>query len=114
MKTKLTKLSAEFLESEQASGIILILCMITSIAIANSFFGKGYVDFWHSGLGIENGGIALPALLHFLFNRRTGTQRGIGISVATDISFALGVLASRFSNAVKNGSSSWVIRTRLW
>ena len=145
MKTRLTKLFVEFLESEQASGIILILCTITSIAISNSFFGKGYVDFWHTAIGMEFGGIALrysiehwindglmmifflligleierelyigelsdikhatlpvfaaiggmalPALLHFLFNRGTGTQSGIGIPVATDIAFALGALA---------------------
>ena len=145
MKTKLTKLFVEFLESEQASGIILILCTVASITIANSYFGKGYLDFWHIKIGLELGGIALkytvehwindglmaifflligleierelyigelsdrknallpvfaavggmalPALLHFVFNRGTGTQGGIGIPMATDIAFALGALA---------------------
>jgi NhaA family Na+:H+ antiporter len=145
MKTKLTKLFVEFLESEQASGIILILCTVISIVIANSYFGKGYSDFWHTKIGFDIGGIALkyslehwindglmaifflligleierelyigelsnlknatlpifaaiggmatPALLHFLFNRGTETQAGVGIPMATDIAFALGVLA---------------------
>ena len=145
MKTRLTNLFVEFLESEQASGIILILCTVTSIIIANSYFGKGYSDFWCTKVGFEIGGIALkysvghwindglmaifflligleierefyigelsnlknatlpifaaiggmamPALLHFLFNRGTGTQGGIGIPMATDIAFSLGVLA---------------------
>ena len=145
MKTRLTNLFVEFLESEQASGIILILCTVTSIIIANSYFGKGYLDFWSIKVGFEIGGIALkcsvghwindglmaifflligleierelyigelsalknatlpifaaiggmamPALLHFLFNRGTGTQGGIGIPMATDIAFSLGVLA---------------------
>ncbi|MBI5082436.1 MAG: Na+/H+ antiporter NhaA [Chloroflexi bacterium] len=145
MKTKLTKLFVEFFESEQASGVILILCTITSILIANSYFGKGYADFWHTKVGFELGGIVLqysvehwindglmtifflligleierelyvgelsdlknatlpvfaaiggmvtPALLHFLFNRGTETQAGAGIPMATDIAFALGVLA---------------------
>lgn len=142
---KLTKLFMEFFNSEQASGIILILCTITSIIVANSPFGKEYLDFWHTKVGFEAsgitlkysvehwindglmaifflligleierelyigelsdlknatlpvfaaiGGMATPALLHFLFNHGTVTQAGVGIPMATDIAFALGVLA---------------------
>jgi NhaA family Na+:H+ antiporter len=145
MKTKLTELFVEFSKSEQASGIILILCTVTSIVIANSYFGKGYSEFWHTKIGFDMGsialkysvehwindglmaifflligleierelhvgelsdlknarlpifaavgGMAIPALLHFVFNQGTATQGGIGIPMATDIAFALGVLA---------------------
>ena len=145
MNKKLTKLFMEFFYSEQSSGVILILCTLTAIVIANSPFGKGFLDFWHMKLGFETGGVALnqslehwvndglmaifflligleiereiyvgelsdlksaslpivaaiggmamPALLYFLLNRGTETQGGIGIPMATDIAFALGVLA---------------------
>jgi NhaA family Na+:H+ antiporter len=39
------------------------------------------------------GGMLAPALIHFAFNAGTETQAGIGIPMATDIAFALGILA---------------------
>lgn len=142
---KLTKLFTEFFESEQSSGVLLILATLTSILIANSPFGRGYLDFWQAKIGFEwsgfvlsqsvedwindglmavfflligleiereiyagelsslksaslpmlaaAGGMAFPALFYFLFNRSTEFQNGIGIPMATDIAFALGVLA---------------------
>ena len=39
------------------------------------------------------GGIVVPAGIHFAFNGGTPTQPGVGIPMATDIAFALGILS---------------------
>ncbi|RSZ60881.1 Na+/H+ antiporter NhaA [Massilia atriviolacea] len=127
----------EFFASSKAGGIVLIVCTLLSLALANSAFGSDYLAFWHlklAGLSVEHwindalmaifflliglelerelyngelsnfknallpivaavGGICVPALIHFGFNSGSPKQAGIGIPMATDIAFALGVLA---------------------
>ena len=127
----------QFTHSGKAGAVLLILCTLASLLIANSTLGEGYLAFWHqyvAGLSIEHwvndalmaifflliglelerelyngelsdirnamlpimaaaGGIAVPALIHFMLNGGTPTQAGIGIPMATDIAFALGVLS---------------------
>src|SRR5574338_557012 len=68
MKTQLTRLFSEFFGSEQASGIILILCTMTSIVIANSHLGNGYLDFWHTRVGLETGSLALKYSIEHWIN----------------------------------------------
>ena len=137
VQRKLSRSFQAFFKSEKAGGIILIVCTIVSLILANSMIGPSYLAFWHAhigGMSIEHwvndglmaifflliglelerelyngelsslknallpifaavGGIAVPALIHLFFNYGTDTQAGIGIPMATDIAFALGVLA---------------------
>lgn len=136
-KIKLTDSFKEFFENEKSAGIMLIICSIISLIVANSIFSDAYLGFWKTSVGgltvsywvndglmaifflliglelkrelykgelsdFRNallpifaafGGIALPALFHFGFNSGTPTQAGIGIPMATDIAFALSILA---------------------
>ena len=137
VQRKLSKTFKEFFDSEKSSGILLIICTVISLVIANSILGENYQKVWHvyvGGLSLEHwindalmaifflliglelerelyngelsnfrnallpifaaiGGIIVPALIHFVLNGGTVTQAGIGIPMATDIAFALGVLA---------------------
>ncbi|HSQ76928.1 MAG TPA: Na+/H+ antiporter NhaA, partial [Bacteroidota bacterium] len=133
----MTQLFLEFFKTEKASGLVLIVCTVISLTLANSSLASWYSSIWQLpflgqdvsywindglmavfflliGLEIEReiyvgelsqprkallpivaaaGGMLVPALLHFSVNAGTITQRGMGIPMATDIAFALGVLA---------------------
>ncbi len=41
----------DFLANEQASSVILILCTIASLIVANTAFGPDYIGFWHGHIG---------------------------------------------------------------
>lgn len=142
---ELTKLFRDFFNSEKIGGIILLVCTILSLIIANSAFGDTYTHFWHSyvdlsfasinlnysvehwindglmtiffllvGLEIERelykgelaqiknailpvgaavGGMIIPAGIYFLIAYNSPDKSGFGIPMATDIAFALGMLA---------------------
>ena len=127
----------DFFESGKSSAIVLIVCTVVSLLLANSSIGPDYLSLWQiyvGGLSVEHwindglmavfflliglelerelysgelsslrnallpmvaaiGGLCSPALIHFALNRGTPTQAGLGIPMATDIAFALGVLA---------------------
>ncbi|MBK9064010.1 MAG: Na+/H+ antiporter NhaA [Acidobacteria bacterium] len=135
----------EFLRSEAASGVLLLVAAVAAIALANSPFAGAYshathlpiqfgegswrvdstlshaindglmaVFFLVVGLEIKRefltgelsgkgaailpvaaacGGAAVPALIYAAFNAGTPAAHGWGIPMATDIAFAVGVLA---------------------
>lgn len=137
MEKKQVGFLKRIVEDEKSGGIILILCTIISLLIANSAFQEGYLHFWHlplAGLSLELwindglmaifflmiglelkrevfvgefshprnailpvaaalGGMIVPVAFFLFFNGGLPTQSGLGIPMATDIAFALGVLS---------------------
>lgn len=67
-RIRLSKLFIEFFESEQSSGILLILCTLSSIVLANSFLGRTYSDLWHIKIGFEMVGIKLKYSIEHWIN----------------------------------------------
>lgn len=51
---KVTRLFKDFIESEKAGGIILIICTLLSLLAANSSFGESYMHFWHQNIGTHS------------------------------------------------------------
>jgi Na+:H+ antiporter, NhaA family len=136
-QNKLTETFLRFFESGKSSGILLIVCTLISLVLANSRIGNSYLHAWHTvflGLSIEGwindglmavfflmiglelerelyngelahfrtalfpaiaalGGVCVPVLIHLHFNSSTPFRLGFAIPMATDIAFALGVLA---------------------
>ena len=53
----LTSLLSRFLKSESKAGIILMICTVVSLLIANSAFSEQYTHFWHikiAGMSLEH------------------------------------------------------------
>lgn len=48
---KPSTLFVEFFESEKAGGILLIICTIVSLVLANSFLQQGYLQLWNMEMG---------------------------------------------------------------
>lgn len=127
----------KFFKDEKSGGLVLIVCTLLSLIIANSALKMQYAGFWHTQIGFLNieqwindalmavfflmiglelvrerylgefanprnailpviaalGGMLVPAGFYLLFNYGLPTQSGIGIPMATDIAFALGILS---------------------
>ncbi|MDQ3712655.1 MAG: Na+/H+ antiporter NhaA [Acidobacteriota bacterium] len=76
-------------------GLMAIFFLFIGLELERELYVGELSDFKNALLPIfaALGGLCLPALIHFIFNNGTETQAGIGIPMATDIAFALGVLA---------------------
>lgn len=57
VQRKLTKTFKDFYDSEKSSGVVLIVCTLVSLLLANSSIGENYLRLWHfyvAGLSIEH------------------------------------------------------------
>lgn len=143
---RLTRPLARFLHIESLGGIVLLICAVAALVLANSPAAEAYHKFWHTHVAIEIGGATVGGELgHFFVNDVLMTifffvvgleikrelavgelseprkaalpviaalggmivpagiylalmqgrpgERGWGIPMATDIAFAVGVLA---------------------
>jgi len=76
-------------------GLMAIFFLLIGLELERELYSGELSNFKNALLPIfaALGGMGAPALIHFSFNTGTTTQAGIGIPMATDIAFALGVLA---------------------
>ena len=54
-----TRLFRLFFESEKVGGVLLLLCTILSLIIANSGWGNAYTEFWHIKINLSFAGLHL-------------------------------------------------------
>jgi len=76
-------------------GLMAIFFLLIGLEIEREVYAGELSNLKNASLPIfaAIGGMAIPALIHFTLNRGTVTQAGVGIPMATDIAFALGILA---------------------
>ena len=76
-------------------GLMAMFFLLIGLELERELYNGELAHFKNALLPIVAaiGGMAVPALIHFLVNAGTSTRAGIGIPMATDIAFALGVLA---------------------
>ncbi|MDF0666012.1 MAG: Na+/H+ antiporter NhaA [Nitrospira sp.] len=90
-----TELGGLSLEHWVNDALMAIFFLLIGLELERELYSGELSNFQNALLPIVAavGGMAAPALIHFSLNWGTPMQAGIGIPMATDIAFALGVLA---------------------
>jgi Na+:H+ antiporter, NhaA family len=89
----------QFFNSEKAGGLILIVCTVISMLVANSTFGAGFVHFWHISLPLHVGKIIIPFSLEEWINDGLMTIFFLMVGLEIERELYIGELSS-FKNAV--------------
>lgn len=76
-------------------GLVTVFFLLIGLEIERELYAGELSSFQKASLPVVAaiGGMAAPALIHLLFNYSMPSQAGMGIPMATDIAFALGVLS---------------------
>ena len=76
-------------------GLMAIFFLMVGLEVERELYKGELAEFKKAILPIVAaiGGICIPSLIHFFLNKGTATQPGFAIPMATDIAFALGMLA---------------------
>lgn len=89
------KLGALSVEHWINDGLMAIFFLLIGLELKRELITGELSNFRHALLPITAaiGGMVIPAAIHYSLNAGTATQSGIGIPMATDIAFALGILS---------------------
>ncbi|MEE9330924.1 MAG: Na+/H+ antiporter NhaA [Methylophilaceae bacterium] len=89
------KLGSLSIEHWINDGLMAIFFLLIGLELKRELLTGELSNFRHALLPIAAaiGGMVVPAAIHYGLNMDTPTQRGMGIPMATDIAFALGILA---------------------
>lgn len=89
------KLAGQSVEHWINDGLMAIFFLLIGLELEREVYIGELSNFKNALLPISGaiGGIVFPALIYFGFNHNTSFGNGIGIPMATDIAFAIGILS---------------------
>jgi NhaA family Na+:H+ antiporter len=90
-----SKIGGLSLEHWVNDGLMAVFFLLIGLELERELYSGELSELRNALLPVAAalGGMCLPALIHWMLNGGTPTQAGVGIPMATDIAFALGILA---------------------